>query len=154
VEEFFFGAADADETWAGLGLIYLPREAPPMPSGDVGLPWMWSGPLVDPIREVEPLRNGSLDQLWKLMADGPVSATNCLSPSHGLRLLQAEWSHSGRTSWTTAATVNGHSTVGLRYDRFTLKTGYSAINVRGPAANDRMGSRRTGTSDPIQRSHL
>jgi hypothetical protein len=41
VEEFFFGAADPGETWAGLGLTYLPRDAPPMPSGEVGLPWMW-----------------------------------------------------------------------------------------------------------------
>ena len=31
------------------------------------------------------------------------------------------------TSWTTAATVNGHSTVGLAYDRFTLTNGYSDI---------------------------
>jgi len=44
------------------------------------------------------------------------------------------------------AAVNGHSTVDVTYDRFTLETGYSPINARVPAANDRMGSRRPGTS--------
>ena len=39
--------------------------------------------------------------------------------------------------------------VGLTYDRFTLKSGYLAIIELGPSANDRMGSRRPGTSDPL-----
>jgi hypothetical protein len=64
------------------------------------------------------------------------------------RLFKAVCSRSGLTSWTPAATVSGHSTVGLTYDRFTLESRYLAIIELGPAANDRMGSRRPGTSDP------
>jgi site-specific recombinase XerC len=44
------------------------------------------------------------------------------------------------TPCTTAAAFNGHSTVDLSYDRFTLETGYSYSTDCGPAANDRMGS--------------
>jgi hypothetical protein len=41
-------------------------------------------------------------------------------------------------------------TAGLAYDRYTLKTGYSAIIDCGPAANDWIGSWRAGTSDPME----
>jgi hypothetical protein len=64
--------------------------------------------------------------------------------------VKAEWSHSGLTSRATAATVNAHSTIGLAYDRITLQTGYSAILDLGPEADDRMGSRRPGTFDPLR----
>jgi len=57
-------------------------------------------------------------------------------------------SHSGLRAWTTAAAVNGHSTGCPVYDRFTLKTEFSAIFDHGPAATDRMGSRRPALRDP------
>jgi len=60
------------------------------------------------------------------------------------RQFQAELSHSGLSSWTKTAAVNGHSTVGPEYERFTLKTGYSAIFDYLPAATNQMGKAIAG----------
>ncbi len=51
------------------------------------------------------------------------------------------------SSSTAEAAVNGHSTVGPAYDRLTFETGYSVVIDSAQVANDRMGSRRAGTSD-------
>lgn len=68
----------------------------------------------------------------------------------GIRLFEAELSHSGTAVQTAGTVVSGHSAIDHASDSFPDKTGYSPLGGTKLWVKDRFRTVRRGTSDPLR----